>query len=72
MRGVTAGPAVKFYPLPNWRIQPYVLGGFGLLYMNSREDLKAHDGLNFMMRPGGGLEVSPKDRMCSASAPSAT
>jgi hypothetical protein len=57
IRAVTAGPSVKFYPLPTWRIQPYALGGFGLLYTNDREDINAEDGLNFMLRPGGGLEV---------------
>jgi len=55
MRGVTAGPNVKFYPL-DWRVQPYALGGLGLLYMNDRGDLSAEDGLNFMLRAGGGLE----------------
>jgi len=57
LRGVTAGPSAKFYVLPDWKIQPYALVGAGLLYLNSREDLKVSDGTDFMVRPGGGLEV---------------
>ena len=43
--------------MPDWKIQPYALIGCGLLYLNSREDLKVTDGTDFMVRPGGGLEV---------------
>jgi len=56
LRGVTAGPNVKFTPFTG-KLQPYALGGFGLLYMHDTGDLNVDDGTNFMLRAGGGLEV---------------
>lgn len=56
LKGVTAGPNVRFSPFTG-ALQPYALGGFGLLYMNDTGDLNVEDGTDFMMRAGGGLEV---------------
>ena len=56
LRGVTAGPNIRFEPLAG-KIQPYALGGFGLLYTKDTGETNVEDGTNFMMRAGGGLEV---------------
>jgi hypothetical protein len=56
LRGVTAGPNVKFTPFSG-KIQPYAVGGFGLLYMKDTGETNVEDGTDFMMRAGGGLEV---------------
>jgi len=56
LRGVTVGPNVKFTPFTG-RLQPYAVGGFGLLYMKDTGEVSVEDGTDFMMRAGGGLEV---------------
>jgi hypothetical protein len=56
LRGVTAGPNVKFTPFTG-RLQPYALGGLGLLYTKDTGETDVEDGTDFMLRAGGGLEV---------------
>lgn len=56
IRGVSAGPNIKLYPFTG-RIQPYALAGGGLLHTKDDGDLNVEDGINGMLRAGGGLEV---------------
>jgi hypothetical protein len=53
---VTVGPNVKLTPFTG-RVQPYALGGFGLLYTKDTGETNVEDGHDFMLRAGGGLEI---------------